>query len=442
MQHSGPRQIRVGTVRDELYRLVRSYIDKCNRCGDCRAVCPVFAEEPVETAVARGKLLLAGRLLSGELEPSPELMERLDKCLLCQRCTFNCAFHLRVDRVVMAARAAMAEEGALPLAKRAVFSLLGEHSTTMSLVCGAGAVTSALWGKRIPDESGLKLRFPLGGPLDGDRVVPKPAVRPFRSLVPASVETAHPKGRVAFFTGCYINYLAPDIGGDSLSLLARAGVSVVIPEGQGCCGTPMMASGDFRRALEQMRTNLRALSAVRADAVVVACATCGTALRDLYPEMLGKLEPDLAEQARQLADRTYDISEFLTEVVPLPEGPTLRKEVRVTYHDSCHLARGLGIRSQPRKLLQSIDGLDFVEMDGSDNCCGGAGAFSFTQRQLSLRITSHKIESIARTKAQLVVSGCHGCNLQITEGLAREHSHTRTIHLVQLLERAYRQGQV
>ncbi len=427
-------------AREELYALVRSYIEKCNRCGDCRAVCPVFAEEPTETAVARGKLLLAGRLLSGELEPSPELMERLDKCLLCQRCTFNCAFHLRVDRVVMAARAALAETGALPVAKKAVFSLLGDHSWTMRLLCGAGALTATLWGKRIPEESGLRLRFPLGGALDGDRVVPRPAARPFRSRVPASVDVDQPKGRVALFTGCYINYLAPDIGVDALSLLGRAGVSVVVPEGQVCCGTPMMASGDFPRALQLMKANLEALSAIQTDAIVVACATCGTALRDLYPEMLGKLDPSMAEKARWVAGRTYDISEFLAEVIPLPEPPPLEETLIVTYHDSCHLARGLGIRRQPRKLLQSIGNLELVEMEGADHCCGGAGAFGFTQRRLSVRIGNRKIESITETGAELVVSGCHGCNLQITEGLVRERSRTRTVHLVQLLERAHRRG--
>ncbi len=423
-------------AREELFSLVRSYIEKCNRCGDCRAVCPVFAEEPVETAVARGKLLLAGRLLSGELEPSPALMERLDKCLLCQRCTFTCAFHLRVDRVVIAARAAMVEEGALPVAKRAVFSLL-EHGGTMGLLCAAGAVTTTLWGKRTPEESGLRLRFPLGGPLDGDRVVPRPAARPFRSRVPATVGVDQPKGRVAFFTGCYINYLAPNIGKDALSLLRRAGVSVVIPPGQGCCGTPMVASGDLQRALRLMKTNLEALAAVQSDAVVVACATCGTALRDLYPELLGKLEPELAEKAQWLASRTYDISEFLTEIVSLPKPPALRKEVRVTYHDSCHMARGLGIRSQPRELMRSIDGLDLIEMEEPDFCCGGAGAFSFTQRDLSQRIAAHKIASIVATGASVVASGCHGCNLQITEGLTKASSPIRTLHTVQLLEMAY-----
>lgn len=425
-------------MREELYRLVRSYIDKCNRCGDCRAVCPVFAEEPVETAVARGKLLLAGRLLSGELAPTPKLMERLDKCLLCQRCTFNCAFHLRVDRVVVASRAAMVEAGALPLAKRAVFSLLDEHSGSMGLLCGAGALTAGIWGKRIPEDSGLRLRFPIGGPLDGERIVPRPAARPFRGSAPRLFEVVRPKGRVAFFTGCYINYLAPSIGRDVVSLLNRAGVSVFIPNDQGCCGTPMMASGDFTRALRRMRANLETLSTPEVDAVVVACATCGTTLRDFYPEMLAQLEPDLAERARRVAERTYDITELLTEVVPLPELPSLSKRVRVTYHDSCHLARGLGVRSQPRKLLQSIEGFDLVEMQGSDDCCGGAGAFGFTQRELSVRIGSKKIESIRRTDARLVISGCHGCNLQITEGLTRAKAHVRALHTAQLLEMAFR----
>ncbi|MHB1160089.1 MAG: (Fe-S)-binding protein [Chloroflexota bacterium] len=425
-------------MRDELYGLVRSYIEKCNRCGDCRAVCPVFAEEPVEMAVARGKLLLAGRLLAGEIEPTPALLERLDKCLLCQACTFRCAFHLRVDRVVMAARAALAEAGRLPAAKRAVFSLLGDHAGAMQLLCMAGAATAPLWGRRIPTDSGLRLRFPMGGSLDGDRVVPRPAARPFRGRVPASVEVDQPKGRVAFFTGCYVNYIAPSIGMDGLELLRRAGVSVLIAQNQQCCGLPMVASGDFPTALKLMKANLEALSATEADAVVLACATCGTALRDIYPEMLAKLGPSLEEEARRLADRSYDLSEFLAEVAPLPDLPALKEKLTVTYHDSCHLARGLGIRSQPRKLLRGIGNLELVEMEASDSCCGGAGAFGFTQRELSKRIGRRKTEHIAATGASLVVSGCHGCNLQITEGLVREGSGAQAVHLAELLARAYR----
>ena len=134
-------------MREELLGLVKSYIDKCNHCGDCRAVCPVFAQEPVETAVARGKLMLAGRVLGGEIEPSPALLERFDKCLLCESCTFQCAFHLRVDRVVMATRAVIAESIGLPAAKKVVFDLLANHQSTLSLVCAAGSVTSGSLGQ-------------------------------------------------------------------------------------------------------------------------------------------------------------------------------------------------------------------------------------------------------------------------------------------------------
>lgn len=426
-------------MREELYGLVKSYIEKCNHCGDCRAVCPVFAQEPVETAVARGKLLLAGRVLGGEIEPSPALLERFDKCLLCESCTFQCAFHLRVDRVVMATRAVVAESIGLPAAKKVVFDLLANHQSTLSLACAAGSVTSSLWGKRVPQDSGLNLRFPLAGLADG-RVFPRPAARSFRGRVPQFQPAEGPKMTVAFFTGCYINHVAPFVGMDTLSLLRRAGVSVHIPPDQQCCGTPMAASGDLDTALRLMRSNVASLSAVHADAVVVACATCGTALRDLYPQLLAKLDPSLEDAARQLAAKTYDIAEFLTEGISLPEPPALGKKLRLTYHDSCHLCRGLGVRAQPRKLLEGIGNVELVEMEGADVCCGGAGAFSFTQQRLSRAILAKKTRSIVATSADVVVSGCHGCNLQISEGLARAQAPIRTLHTVQLLEMAYRGG--
>lgn len=426
-------------MREELYGLVKSYIDKCNHCGDCRAVCPVFAQEPVETAVARGKLILAGRVLGGEIEPSPALLERFDKCLLCESCTFQCAFHLRVDRVVMATRAVIAESIGLPAAKKVVFDLLANHQSTLGLVCAAGGVTSPLWGKRIPQDSGLNLRVPLPG-LSGDRVLPRPAARSFRSRVPEVRPAEGSKMTVAFFTGCYINHIAPSVGMDTLSLLNRAGVSVRIPRDQQCCGTPMAASGDLDTALRLMRNNLAALSAAQPDAVVVACATCGTALRDLYPQLLAKVDPSLEKAAQELAAKTYDIAEFLSDVVSLPEPPSLPRRLRVTYHDSCHLRRGLGVEAQPRKLLQGVGNVDFVEMENADVCCGGAGAFSFTQQRLSRAILARKTDSIVATSADVLVSGCHGCNLQISEGLATAQAPIRTLHTVQLLEMAYRGG--
>ena len=245
---------------------------------------------------------------------------------------------------------------------------------------------------------------------------------------------------VAFFTGCYINHVAPSIGMDTLSLLSRAGVSVRIPRDQQCCGTPMVASGDIDTALRLMRGNVAALSAAQPDAVVVACATCGTALRDVYPQLLAKLDPSLEEAARDLAARTYDITEFLTDVVSLPTPPPLPRKLRLTYHDSCHLCRGLGVQAQPRKLLEGIGNVDLVEMEGADVCCGGAGAFSFTQQRLSRAILARKTDSIVATSADVLVSGCHGCNLQISEGLARAQAPIRTLHTVQLLEMAYRGG--
>lgn len=427
------------TVKEQLYELVKSYIEKCNRCGDCRAVCPVFAEESTETGVARGKLLLAGRYLSGEIPASETLRDRLDKCLLCERCTFQCGFHLRVDRVMVATRAVLNEDLGLPSAKKAVFNLLANHVSTLGLVCAAGAVTAPIWGNRVPQDSGLRLRFPVVPGLGSDKVFPRPAARSFRSRVPSFTEAPGEQMKVAFFTGCYINYVAPGVGSDTMSLLKRAGVSVSVPKTQVCCGTPMVASGDIETALRLMRQNLDTLLSEDADAVVMSCATCGTALRDVYPNLLAKLDPSLAEKAERLAAKSYDISEFLTEFAPLPEAGSLKKEVTLTYHDSCHLVRGLKVSEQPRKLLQDIGNVRFVEMEDSDYCCGGAGAFSFTQQELSRRITGRKADNIVATGAELVVSGCHGCNLQMIEGLARIHAPVRTLHTVQLLEKAYRE---
>ena len=185
-----------------------------------------------------------------------------------------------------------------------------------------------------------------------------------------------------------------------------------------------------------MKRNLTALLAEGNGPIVAACASCGSALRHLYPMVLRTAgESEWLEKAETVAARVRDVSEFLVAAGPRPPEQELPR--RVTFHDPCHLARGQGVKAQPRQLLRTIPGLEFVELNESDRCCGGAGTFSFTHYELALKINDRKVDNIARSGAEIVATECPGCKLQLNDGLRRRGVRARARQAVELLAEAY-----
>jgi glycolate oxidase iron-sulfur subunit len=169
------------------------------------------------------------------------------------------------------------------------------------------------------------------------------------------------------------------------------------------------------------------------DVVVTDCATCGSTLKE-YPKLLAH-DPGYAERAHRFATKVRDISEFLAEI-PLrePRRPLRRK---VTYHDPCHLVRAQGVRAQPRQIIR-LSGADLVEMRDADVCCGSAGTKIVTHYETSMKILDQKMRNVAETEAEIVASGCPGCQLHLGLGARRAGLQVRVCHPVQLLDEAYR----
>jgi glycolate oxidase iron-sulfur subunit len=239
------------------------------------------------------------------------------------------------------------------------------------------------------------------------------------------------KGRVLYFSGCATNYLFENVGRSVIATLTRLGVEVIVPKGQMCCGLPIALSGARKITLTNIRRNLEILNRKDVDAVIVDCASCGSALKEEYTHILEELGEN-AGAARTLGKKLLDIAEYLarfeleTILRPFPG--------RVIYHDPCHLVRSQGVREEPRSLLRRIPGMEFVEMEGPDVCCGGGGTFQWEHREVAAGITKNKIQAIAETEAQFVASGCPGCRLQIYGNL--ETDAIELLHPVVLLARS------
>jgi glycolate oxidase iron-sulfur subunit len=241
--------------------------------------------------------------------------------------------------------------------------------------------------------------------------------------------------RVGFFTGCFIDFVDPAIGRSLIRVLGRHGVEVVFPKRQTCCGIPVFMSGDLENGLDLLKINLEAFAPFELDAIVVGCATCGTALKESYKSLVDGESQEWKDRVKIFSDKVMDISEFMTQKTPLTraEQKSLQK---VTYHDPCHLNRSQGVSSQPRKILKDLPGVTLVEMRDPQRCCGGGGSFSFYNYELSKQISRRKVEDIEGTGASTVVTGCPGCMLQLKDQLGQKGSPVEVKHLIQLVDEA------
>jgi len=249
---------------------------------------------------------------------------------------------------------------------------------------------------------------------------------------------APPGGRVrasvAFFPGCMIDYVYPEIGSSLISLLQALGIEVIIPRDLACCGTPLFISGEEEILARNLQHNLEKLGSLPAKIVLTACASCGHTLKKEYPYLMREWGKD-SSLAEEVGAKIQDVSVFLQREEGLGEmlGPL---PTTLTYHDPCHLAKAEGVRTEPRQLLRSIPELNFVEMAEADACCGGGGSFQFYFPQTSQAIASLKLNHIREVGADIVATGCPACRFRLSTALDREDSGIRVVHTVQILDEA------
>ena len=404
----------------------REEIEQCVKCGACRAHCPVFGAEKHEGRVARGKVALAGALLQGEVELEEKVLYDLSQCLLCGSCCAQCPNKVPTEEIVAAARRRIAREKGLSSFGRGMTTIL-RRQKLLNLLAKSGGRFAKLLFKKVPENSGLRLRFPLPY-LDPERTLPEFTAKPFRERVPEVIEGEPGRPTVAFFTGCGINYMYPAVGEALLRALKFLGVTVIIPKDQGCCGLPAVSAGAGETVEELAAQNLKALSARSVDYVVTACASCNAGL--------GKIYADLGDDYRALGAKVQDIFVFLVSQ-GLPERlaalPKAAERLRVTYHDPCHL-RTRGITKEPRQILAALPQVEFVEMAGAGTCCGLGGTYSVYHYETSKQIGAKKAAAIADCGAALVATDCPGCIMQLQDAINHAGGRQRAVHILELLD--------
>ncbi|MBW2149189.1 MAG: (Fe-S)-binding protein [Deltaproteobacteria bacterium] len=407
---------------------------KCLRCGLCTIVCPVHQVEADEYTAARGRNLLASRV-GGKRDFDKEFRKRFEKCLICGSCLDQCPQGISIDLLTLGVREQMVREKGLGLAKRAIFRYIMRDRERFGKVlrlayrlqrylpAGEGKIRhlpsflSALGaGRRIPEIAPVFLR-------DRVTVVSSP---------PPGVET---RIRVGLFMGCSIDYIFPEIGRKMIRFLNRHGVEVVTPMEQGCCSLPVIGAGDLKTGRAMAERNARAFKDL--DLIVTGCATCGSALKD-YGTFFGRGE-DSGEMFLRFARKIRDFSEFLIRDLDLqPEafasGGRKWNDLKTTYHDPCHLRRYQGIAEEPRTVIGSVPGVELIEMEGCDVCCGMGGSFGLSYYDISKKIADKKAAAVKETGADAVVTTCPGCRMQIIDTLGRNEMKQQVLHIADLLE--------
>ena len=271
------------------------------------------------------------------------------------------------------------------------------------------------------------------------RSLPAIADVPFRDRV-ENIEQPKCNEKVVFYSGCLIDFAYPGMGEALVKILNKAGIEVVFPEAQTCCGAPARYSGAYEVAGQNAVDNINALLGEKSDYVVSACPTCTAALKHEFLSTLESLgQVQWMDKAKELSAKTVDFSSFVKKLVD--EGRLAFKEARLitklTYHDSCHLKRTLNVFDEPRELLRK-SGHEVVEMFESDICCGMGGSYSLKLPEISAPILERKLKNIKDTGVSVVAMDCPGCVMQIKGGFDKEGASVSVKHTVELLAEMFK----
>lgn len=402
-------------------------IRACVKCGVCQAHCPAYQANKDEGSVARGKIALAAAIIDGETGLEDRLKEDISMCLMCGSCVSKCPNKVPTHEIVGAIRREVTDEEGLSFIGKSISTLLGSKPL-MKTLSKSGAAVSSLFLKKVPETSGLRLRFPVS--LMKDRTLPKVAFKNLFDRVPEFVEGLDSKPVVGFFAGCSITYVYPEIGEWMVSILKDMGYSVYTPRAQKCCGIPALSSGNGKLIEELSDNNIKAFKGRPVEHIITACGSCNSGIGEYYSSMDGSDD--------DFTDKVIDFSVFLKENGLFDKLAEMEKQpdaITVAYHDPCHL-KVQGITKEPRELLKLLPNVNYVEAEGASYCCGLGGTFSVYHYETSKKIGARKMEGLEDSGAALIATACPGCIMQLQDSINHAGLKVRAVHILELLAKA------
>ena len=388
--------------------------EKCVRCGLCRSVCPVFNATDEEPSVSRDKIFLADLINKGKIDIDEEAADFFNRCTTCLRCQEVCPVGVDYETIIVSARKKSVETFGVPLEKKAEIDLVS-NKTLLNLFTKVFAPLSIITKKSKSPQNRL---LPISIPAFGKTVIPKPHFIPF-NYKNRIFEVENERGRVLFFTGCAFNNFYTKTAMNAVKVLNALGYTVIVPKDQWCCGASAYYSGDMKTFKNLKDKNLKSLSRWNVDFMVLICATGGNIFKKLYKELPFKV---------------YDFLEVLHENLETIGKWKSPENLRITWHHPCHIIRGQKIpRSYPIDILKLIENVEFTNLNEADMCCGLGGSFKLSYPKVSERIQLKKAKNVQDTKADMVLTECPGCVMNIAEGLEKINSNTQSVHIADFL---------
>ena len=393
----------------------------CVHCGFCLPACPTYSELGQEMDTPRGRIVLMKQVLEGAL-PWAAAQPHIDRCLGCLACEPACPSGVPYRDLISPFRA------------------LAQHQFSRS---PAQKLSRRIAAQTIPYPARFRLAAHAGRLGKAFHSWLPPPLRAMLDLLPSTIPPAQTwpavtpalgsrRARVALLAGCVQRVLEPDINTATIEVLARNGVEVVVPPGQGCCGGLAWHTGDLAAAQEFARRNLAAFPQ-DVDAILTNAAGCGSAMREYHLILRGTPDEARAEDFRK---RVLDVSVFLARL-------GLREPLRgsgrpqhIAYHDACHLANAQNVRREPRALLRAIPGVELCELAGADFCCGSAGTYNLDQPKIAASLGSQKAQAVVASGAEIVATGNIGCLTQLRFHLVQLGSAIKVRHTMQVLRDA------
>ncbi len=404
---------------------------RCIRCGACANVCPIYSKVGGHRY---GHVYIGaiGLILTLFYHGSENDRALVQNCLNCQACKVVCPVGIDLPYLIKKTyQTVLKLQGKKPAKNQLLAHVMKNRKLFHFLLRRAYLIQRPL------SKDGKVIRhLPLFFEKDhGFRTLPVIAKTPFRDQWEALYrKPSREKHHASFFVGCAVDFVYPDQAKALLKILESQDVDLRFPKAQTCCGLPAMMAAEEETARAVARENIEAFFDGSDDPIITLCASCGSHLKHNYP-LLFKQDANSLDKIEAFTSRIIDFSSYMMNVLKVPPEIFNQSDQKVAYHAPCHLCRGLGVQKEPRDLI-SAAGFTYTASKDEEVCCGFGGSYSVDFPEISAEILKKKLDNVEASEAEILVTDCPGCVLQLRGGMDKRGGKVEIKHIAELCEQA------